>query len=151
MTIEVISEQEMRNFGKKLGQIVRGGIVIELIGDVGAGKTTLTKGIATGMAIDEPVQSPTFTISRQYDGRDDLLLAHYDFYRLEDAGFMSEELAEVLGSSQTITIIEWSGAVKDVLPADRLTITITSPTEQTRQLQLHAGGTKSAQLLKELE
>lgn len=151
MTIEVISEQEMRNFGKKLGQIVRGGIVIELIGDVGAGKTTLTKGIATGMAIDEPVQSPTFTISRQYDGRDDLLLAHYDFYRLEDAGIMSEELAEVLGSSQTITIIEWSGAVKDVLPADRLTITITSPTEQTRQLQLHAGGTKSAQLLKELE
>lgn len=150
MTIEVISIEEMQKFGRKLGQIVDGGEVIELIGDVGAGKTTLTKGIALGLAIEEPVQSPTFTISRQYQGRDDLTLAHYDFYRLEDAGIMSEELAEVLGSAQTVTIIEWSGAVKDVLPTDRLSITITSPTEHGRRLSFHAGGMKSERLLKEL-
>lgn len=149
--IEVMSIEEMQKFGRKIGQIAGGGTVIELIGDVGAGKTTLTKGIAIGLGVTEAVQSPTFTISRQYEARDELLLAHYDFYRLEDAGIMSEELAEVIDSAQVITVIEWSGAVKDILPADRLTITITSPTEQSRHLELHAGGTKSQRLAGELK
>lgn len=149
--IEVMSIEEMQEFGRKIGQVAHGGTVIELIGDVGAGKTTLTKGIAAGLGITEAVQSPTFTISRQYEVRDGLLLAHYDFYRLEDAGIMSEELAEVIDSAQVITVIEWSNAVKDILPADRLTITLTSPTEQSRHLELHAGGVKSQRLVKELE
>src|SRR5665647_571424 len=93
-TIEVTSEQEMRTLGEKLGLLLKGGEVIELVGDVGAGKTTFVKGLAHGLAIDEDVQSPSFTISRVYDARDDLQLAHYDFYRLNDAGIMANELTE---------------------------------------------------------
>ena len=71
------STTDMIDFGAKLGAELRGGEVIELIGDVGAGKTTFTKGLAKGLAIAETVQSPSFTISLVYDGR--LEIVHYDF------------------------------------------------------------------------
>jgi len=88
--IEIKNEVQMTNFGKKLGSFLVGGEVIELVGDVGAGKTTLTKGIGIGLGVTENVQSPSFTISQVYDARDNLTLSHYDFYRLNDAGIMSE-------------------------------------------------------------
>jgi len=130
------SEADMKDFGESLGLLLRGGEVIELIGDVGAGKTTLVKGVARGLAIDDDVQSPSFTISRVYDARDGLQLAHYDFYRLNDAGIMANELAEVTHDPLSITIIEWADVVSGVLPEDRLTITISSPTETSRQLSI---------------
>jgi tRNA threonylcarbamoyladenosine biosynthesis protein TsaE len=92
MTIEVKSASEMKLFGEKIGSFLRGGETIELVGDVGAGKTTLTKGIALGMGVDEDVQSPSFTISRLYTTPGGISLAHYDFYRLSDAGIMGDEL-----------------------------------------------------------
>src|SRR6266566_208876 len=106
--ITVNSEFEMRAFGTKLGALLKGGEVIELVGDVGAGKTALTKGIATGMGIDEDVQSPTFTISRVYDAPNNLHLVHYDFYRLHDAGIMADELDETVSDASTVTVIEWA-------------------------------------------
>jgi len=130
------SEADMKDFGESLGLLLRGGEVIELIGDVGAGKTTLVKGVARGLVIDDDVQSPSFTISRVYDARDGLQLAHYDFYRLNDAGIMANELAEVTHDPLSITIIEWADVVSGVLPEDRLTITISSPTETSRQLSI---------------
>lgn len=136
MTIEVHSEDEMRLFGERLATSLRGGDVIELIGDVGAGKTTLTKGIARGLGVDEDVQSPSFTISRIYDTRDNLKVAHYDFYRLNDAGIMADELSETITDPQTITIIEWADVVGGVLPENRITVDITSPTETLRNLTI---------------
>lgn len=130
----VASEQEMRNLGEKLGLILVGGEVIELTGDVGAGKTTFVKGLAVGLGIDEEVQSPSFTISRVYDARDDLLLAHYDFYRLADAGIMADELQETTQDPGTITVIEWADIVEGVLPEGRIQISFTTPTETSRQL-----------------
>lgn len=150
MTIEVNSESEMKQLGKKLGALLAGGEILELVGDVGAGKTTLTKGIGEGMAVDDDVQSPSFTISRVYDARDDLQLAHYDFYRLHDPGIMTAELHETLSDARVATVIEWAEIVSGVLPEDRLTITITSPTESSRQVALRAGGAKSKKLLEEL-
>jgi tRNA threonylcarbamoyladenosine biosynthesis protein TsaE len=146
MNIEVNSLDEMLEFGQKIGRLLTGGIFIELVGDVGAGKTTLVKGIATGLDITEPVQSPTFTISRLYNARDDIRLAHYDFYRLHISGIMSDEIDEMARDSRTVTIVEWGGAVADVLPTDRLTITITSHREEARQLVLTAEGDKSRKL-----
>ena len=140
MNITVQSENEMKQFGERLGRLLRGGETIELIGDVGAGKTTLTKGIAKGLGVDEDVQSPSFTISRIYDGRDGLQLAHYDFYRLDDAGIIADELSEVLDDHATVTIIEWAGIVEGVLPADRLSLKITSPTEHARDIAVIASG-----------
>src|SRR4051812_49402655 len=108
MTVEVNNEQEMKEFGARLGALLQGGEVIELIGDVGAGKTTLTKGIATGLGVDEDVQSPSFTISRVYDTPSELRLSHYDFYRLQDAGIMADELRETISDPRGVTIIEWA-------------------------------------------
>lgn len=150
MKTEVHSEEGMKAFGTRLGAILRGGEIIELIGDVGAGKTTLTKGIATGLAVDEDVQSPSFTISRVYDARGGLQLAHYDFYRLHNAGIMADELHETLHDSHTITIIEWAEIVSGVLPADRLTVRITSPDEMVRKIEITAGGEASQELLGKL-
>lgn len=150
MIVTVQSEDEMKAFGARLGASLVGGEMIELIGDVGAGKTTLVKGIAEGLAIDEDVQSPSFTISRMYDGRDGILLAHYDFYRLGEAGIMRDELREAMQDMQTVTVIEWAGIVEGALPADRLTITIHSPTETSRTLELDAKGDRAAMLLAKL-
>ena len=90
---EINSTDEMIAFGEEIGRQISEGMVLELIGDVGAGKTTFTKGLAKGLGISETVQSPTFTISRVYEG-EKLTLSHYDFYRLNDYGIMEMELAE---------------------------------------------------------
>jgi len=150
MTIEVVSETAMKALGKKLGTLLKGGEIIELIGDVGAGKTTLVKGVARGLAIDEDIQSPSFTISRIYNARDELTLAHYDFYRLHDAGIMADELHETLHDPKTITIVEWADIVSGVLPKSRIAIHITSPSEESRLLEMDAHTEAGKMLLKEL-
>ena len=137
----------MKALGVRIGALLKGGETIELVGDVGAGKTTLVKGIADGMGVDEDVQSPSFTISRVYDTPGDIRLAHYDFYRLNDPGIMADELHEAARDGRTVTIIEWAEIAKGVLPGDRLTIRIASPTETSRQLYVGAGGEKSKPLL----
>lgn len=150
MSIEIHGTKDMADFGARLGAALIGGEVIELIGDVGAGKTTLAKGIAAGLGVSEDVQSPSFTISRVYDARDRLRLAHYDFYRLNDPGIMSDELQETIADGKTITVIEWSGIVEGVLPADRLTIRIVPSSESDRQLSVSAGGVQSEWMMEQL-
>lgn len=145
--IEVKSEADMQTFGESIGASFQGGEVIELIGDVGAGKTTMVRGIARGMGIDETVQSPSFTINRVYETNSGKRLVHYDFYRLQDAGIMANELAEALSDKDTSVVIEWADAVEQVLPDDKLTITILSTDETTRRLTIAAHGEKSQQLL----
>jgi tRNA threonylcarbamoyladenosine biosynthesis protein TsaE len=148
--ITVRSEAEMKALGSKIGALLNGGEIIELIGDVGAGKTTLAKGIASGLGVDEDVQSPSFTISRVYETANNVQLAHYDFYRLQDAGIMAAELHETVSDPHSVTLIEWAEIVGGVLPADRLSITISSPSETSRDVSLKAGGEKSEQILKGL-
>lgn len=137
----------MKLFGEKLGALLKGGEIIELIGDVGAGKTVLAKGIAVGLGISDYVQSPSFTISRIYNGRDNLRLAHYDFYRLNDAGLMKDELGETMLDKNTVTIIEWAGLVSEILPKDRLSIKINPMTEESRRLEITTGGEESQKIL----
>lgn len=141
----------MKALGRAIGQALTGSEVIELVGDVGAGKTTLTKGLAEGLVITEPIQSPTFTISRVYDARDGLRLCHYDFYRLGEAGIMGDEISEMMQEDLTITVIEWAGAVNEVLPSDRLVITIAAITETERQLEVTANGARSERLLSAID
>ena len=104
----VNGETEMMAVGRVLGERFRGGEVLELVGDVGAGKTTLVKGIGQGLRVDDDVQSPSFTISRVYEARDGLELHHYDFYRLQDAGVMQYELAESISDPKAVTVVEWA-------------------------------------------
>ena len=130
------SDAEMRAFGTKIGQSLRGGEIFELIGDVGAGKTTFVKGLAVGLEIDDDVQSPSFTINRRSDGRDGLTLSHYDFYRLNDAGIMSMEISESLNDPKIITVVEWGESVQDVLPADQIIVRIDYLPDEGRDVEL---------------
>lgn len=138
MKKDIHSEAEMREFGERLGRLLVGGETIELVGDVGAGKTTLVKGLARGLEIDEDVQSPSFTISRVYEGRDDLVLAHYDFYRLGEAGILSEDLQEAMADPLTVTVIEWADIVEGALPEERIRLEFVTTAEQERRLTIHA-------------
>lgn len=110
--------------------------VIELVGDVGAGKTTFTKGLARGLEITEEITSPTFTISKVYENSRGQKLVHYDFYRLENPGIMVEDLFENLQDSQTVTVIEWADTVSEILPANHLRLEILINDDGSRTLNL---------------
>ncbi|MBP9667900.1 tRNA (adenosine(37)-N6)-threonylcarbamoyltransferase complex ATPase subunit type 1 TsaE [Candidatus Saccharibacteria bacterium] len=150
MQVVLHSDKETNAFGVKLGSILTGGEVIELVGDIGAGKTTLTKGIARGMGIAETVQSPTFTISNLYTTKDGGSLKHYDFYRLSDPGIMAEELQEAVADETARIVIEWGEIVRDILPMDHVRIVLTPIDDTTRQLDISANGEKSSSVLKRL-
>ena len=121
--------------GEAIGRKLRGGETIELSSDLGGGKTTLMRGLAQGAGSDDHVASPTFTVSKVYDARH-LQLHHFDFYRLPEAGVMREELAELAGDPTYVVVVEWSDIVKDVLPEDRLTVTLTAISEDERQITM---------------
>jgi tRNA threonylcarbamoyladenosine biosynthesis protein TsaE len=143
MKKEILSVDEMHDFGMRLGAQLKGGDVLELVGDVGAGKTTLTKGIAEGLGVTEDVQSPSFTISRVYSTQSALQLAHYDFYRLHDPGIMTAELHEAIHDPETVTIIEWADIVAGVLPEHTLRIRIDPVSETVRTVVLSGEGAES--------
>lgn len=142
MIIDVENEEKMKSIGAAIGRLLRGGEIIELIGDVGAGKTVLAKGIAAGLGVNEAVQSPSFTISRTYGARDGLTLSHYDFYRLESAGIMSDELAESLADNRNVTVIEWADVVAGILPDSRITIRISTVDDATRKVEISDASNK---------
>ena len=135
-SVIIPNDELMRALGVKIGAALHGGEVFELIGDVGAGKTTFVKGLAAGLAIDDDVQSPSFTINRRYKGRDELVLSHYDFYRLNDAGIMNMEVAESLSEPGTVTVVEWGESIKDVLPSSRIVITISYLPDEGRTVEI---------------
>lgn len=105
----------MLEFGQKFAQTLSLPAVIELVGDVGAGKTTFTRGLAKGLGVAEAVTSPSFTISKRYafPGGE---LVHYDFYRLDNPGIMRDELGETLSEPNSVVVVEWGGDVADLLP-----------------------------------
>lgn len=138
----------MMRLGEWLGLRLVGGEVIELVGDVGAGKTTFTRGLARGLGIDSAIQSPTFTVSREYGCRDNLRLVHYDFYRLLEAGIMADEIHDTLLDPQAVVVVEWSGVVADVLPDRRIIFTIQPVAESENERELVGGGAGVA-ILKE--
>jgi tRNA threonylcarbamoyladenosine biosynthesis protein TsaE len=116
----------------KIGRKLHGGEVIELVSDLGGGKTAFVRGLAEGIGSRDPVRSPSFTLSNQYKAGG-LTLHHFDFYRLKEPGIMRRELAEILEDPKAVVVIEWGDIVKNVLPANRLTIHIKATGETTRQ------------------
>ncbi len=117
-TLIIKNEEETKEFGLRLAENATAGEVYALIGNLGTGKTTLTKYIAQGLGIKGPVVSPTFNIVKEYtDGR--LPLYHFDVYRLSDADEMyyigAEEYFYEKGG---ICVIEWADIVEEILPED---------------------------------
>ena len=110
---------------RRIGKNLRGGECIELISDVGAGKTTFVRGLAKGAGSHNHVSSPTFTISKQYDTAK-FSIIHFDFYRLQEANLIEHEISDILQGKKNVIIVEWAELVKHTLPNSRLTITINS-------------------------
>lgn len=131
---KIKDESEMINFGRQLAKGLKTPIVIELIGDVGAGKTTITRGIAEGLGVKEPVTSPSFTISKRYSFPGGTLV-HYDFYRLPDPGLMQDDLFESINDENTITIVEWADSVSDILPKNHRKFLITLNEDGSRNVE----------------
>lgn len=118
----------------KIGRKMRGGEVIELVSDLGGGKTAFVRGLAAGMGSQDKVHSPSFTISNQYRAKD-LTLYHFDFYRLQQPGIMKDELEEVLADPQAAVVVEWADIIEDVLPVERLTVRIRTKSETGREFR----------------
>jgi tRNA threonylcarbamoyladenosine biosynthesis protein TsaE len=127
------SSERTEQLAEQLGSKLRGGEVVELVSDLGGGKTTFTRGLTRGAGSKDKVGSPTFTLSREYNAPK-FTIAHFDFYRLGEAGIVGDELAEVVGDPQYIVVVEWGEIVHDVLPSDRLTVRITLAGEEARRL-----------------
>ena len=106
--------------------------MIELVSDLGGGKTTFVRGLARGFGSEDRVGSPTFTIGREYKAGPRTMY-HFDFYRLPEPGLIAEELAEVIGDEQSVTVVEWGGIVQNVLPEKRLTIDIQATGDEARE------------------
>ena len=110
------SPQETFALGKRLGEQAKPGEVYCLDGDLGVGKTIFTQGFAAGLGIDEPVNSPTFTIVQQYDsGR--IPLYHFDVYRIGDISEMDEIGYEDCFYGDGVSLIEWPTRIREILPA----------------------------------
>jgi len=134
-------------FGRRLGSLLRAGDVVALVGPLGSGKTTLTKGIAQGLGVEEPrwVTSPTFVLVHQYEGR--LPIYHVDAYRLK-----GEAEAEALGTEEIffgdgVAIVEWAERIATALPSERLEIVLEIKGQTARELALKPFGERYADLL----
>lgn len=123
MTVESFGPQDTFDLGKQLGENAKPGDVVCLDGDLGVGKTIFTQGFAKGLGIDEPVNSPTFTIVQQYDsGR--LPLYHFDVYRIGDISEMDEVGYEDCFYGEGVSLIEWSGLIEEILPEKVISVKI---------------------------
>lgn len=136
------NENSLIAYGQMIGNYLSAGHVIVLTGDLGAGKTTLTKGIAKGLGIDQMIKSPTYTIVREYEGR--LPLYHLDVYRIGDDPD-SIDLDDFLFGNG-VTVIEWGELLGEGLLEDYLEITITKQNDG-RRIDVVAHGEHSRQLL----
>lgn len=137
----------MLAFGRQMAKNLTFPAVFELIGDIGAGKTTFTRGLAEGLGVSSAVTSPSFTISKRYafplahsKNNASGALIHYDFYRLDDPGIMREELSEALSLPNAVIIVEWGGDVADLLPTNKTRIEFNLTPEGDRELRISAPG-----------
>ncbi|WP_461207423.1 tRNA (adenosine(37)-N6)-threonylcarbamoyltransferase complex ATPase subunit type 1 TsaE [Clostridium sp. DL1XJH146] len=108
------------DIGLQLGKLANKGDVFCLIGDLGTGKTHITKGIALGLEIDEHITSPTFTIVNEYEGR--LRFNHFDVYRVNDPDEIEAIGFDEYIFSDAVSVVEWANYIEDILPKERINI-----------------------------
>ena len=136
INIDSSSPEQTKRIASKISQHLKGGEVIELISDLGGGKTTFVHGLALGIGSDDNVSSPTFTINSLYEGSK-LKLYHFDFYRLSEPGILIHELDEVIGDKTAVVVIEWPAIVQANLPMERLSIKFEVVDVNKRKIQIN--------------
>lgn len=132
ITVNTSSPEETIDFGKKIGALIRGGDVIAYKGGMGAGKTTMTRGIAVGMGLPDEVISPTFSLVNEYRGKTNLY--HFDMYRIMGADDLETTGFYDYLSDDNALIIEWSENIADCLPKNTIYITIERVDENARKI-----------------
>ncbi|TCT18953.1 tRNA threonylcarbamoyladenosine biosynthesis protein TsaE [Melghiribacillus thermohalophilus] len=140
------SDEETKTLASRLARQLKPGDVITLEGDLGAGKTTFTKGLANGLNISRTVNSPTFTIVKEYDG--DIPLYHMDVYRLEES---EEDIGfDEYFHGDGVSVVEWPSFIHEFLPAERLDIQILYVSENERKIILKPANEHFDHVCKEL-
>ncbi len=134
VVFDIFSCEQMEEFGHKIAKVVPNGTVIALVGDLGAGKTTLVRGVARALNIKEVVQSPTFNIMKIYL-KGDRPLIHIDAYRLADVN-TDIGLDEYIGYETGLTMIEWPHYIENLLPENTLWIEIKNTGETSRHIEI---------------
>ncbi|MCC6790174.1 MAG: tRNA (adenosine(37)-N6)-threonylcarbamoyltransferase complex ATPase subunit type 1 TsaE [Thermomicrobiales bacterium] len=150
--IEVVTQspEETRKLGERVGCVLADGAVLLLNGDLGAGKTTLTQGIAAGFGVREAVQSPTFTLVAEHEGAGGRRLHHLDLYRLQDESDLeSFGYEQYIDPVDGISIIEWPERAGSWLPESFLLIdiAIAGPSERRLRLEAHGGFSRELSVL----
>lgn len=148
-----VTVEQTRQLGKQLGGCLRGGDVVALMGDLGAGKTAFAQGVGEAFSVEGPMTSPTFTLIHEYLGKIlgiQLRLVHMDLYRLQHP-----EEAEVIGvedafQEDAVCLIEWPEIIEEYLPDDRLIVEILGSGEQPREIIFRADDCAWEQRLKDM-
>ena len=141
------NEEQTKDIGYKLGQLVTPKSVICLIGDLGAGKTTMTQSLAKALEVDDYITSPTFTIVNEYEGR--IPLYHFDVYRIGSSDEMYDIGFDEYIDGDGVCIIEWANLIEDILPNEYLYIEMNYK-ETGREMILTPKGEKYDEIVKEL-
>lgn len=143
-SLRTTSEAATRRCGEELAALLEAGDVILLSGDLGAGKTQLTKGIAVGLGVRDPVTSPTFNILLVREGR--LTLNHFDLYRLERAAELED--IDYFGTleSDGVSVVEWGDRFPEALPGDGLEVRITILGDEEREIAVGGLGPRGSRI-----
>ncbi len=150
MEIRINGLKETEDFGIKLGKLLEPGDIVCLNGELGAGKTTMTKSIGIGLGVEEYITSPTFTLINQYRGR--MPVYHFDVYRLENVEELYDLGFDEYFFGNGVCIIEWAEKIERMLPEDRLVIDIKNGKNiDERTLHISGHGPRYEELIKELE
>jgi tRNA threonylcarbamoyladenosine biosynthesis protein TsaE len=144
------SFEQTEKFGVMLGAMLHPGDVVLLTGDLGAGKTRFTKGVARALGVGQAVTSPTFNLMHEYVSASDVTLRHFDLYRLENESELDDIDYFGLLEGDAISVVEWGDRFFSALPLDYLLIAFELIDEQTRILRFEATGTRGVQLLAEV-
>ena len=133
--------------GEELGRRLRSGDVVALFGDMGAGKTTFTKGIARGLKLVADVHSPTFTLIHEHPG--EIPLYHVDLYRLSDEREVEELGIEEYLQAEGVVVIEWADKMKSLLPPDRLDVDLRMTGDTERELSFEGSSERMRGIVEE--
>lgn len=151
MVLDVVSHSlaQTQRLGARLGELLQGGELILLDGDLGTGKTSLTQGIAEGLGVRTVVSSPTFTLLKEYEGR--LPLYHFDLYRLDDVTEMLDLGFEEYFESNGVCVVEWANKAESLWPSEHLQIRLKMVSETKRGILLIGQGARYIDLLFEFK
>ena len=133
------STDETLELAGTVGDLLRAGDVVSLVGDLGAGKTVFARGVARALGVTEPVVSPSFTIVREYEGR--MPLVHVDVYRIDTVQELYDLGFEELVRDDGVTLVEWGDMIDGLLPGDRLDVRLTpGATDDERVVEIEGQG-----------